>query len=79
MTEDILEDPVGEGSTGLVAEHSEFRVMRYRASTLDEVSKTPSGWHVHRVHIHFCEERCWRGDDRRDEDIASLSNLAEVT
>ncbi|ETW82047.1 hypothetical protein HETIRDRAFT_317658 [Heterobasidion irregulare TC 32-1] len=75
-TENILEDPVGEGGAGLVAE---LGIVRYRASTLNKVSEASCRRHVHRVHIHFGEERRRRCDDWRDQDIACLSNLAEMT
>ncbi|ETW80775.1 hypothetical protein HETIRDRAFT_115944 [Heterobasidion irregulare TC 32-1] len=42
-TENILEDPVGEGGAGLVAEHAELRIVQYQASTLNE--RPPESFH----------------------------------
>jgi hypothetical protein len=36
-------------------------------------------WHVHSVDINFGEERGWCCNYGRDENLASLANLAEVT
>jgi hypothetical protein len=78
-TEDVLIDPVSKHSGGLCSQHTEFGVVGEGTTGLDNILICPGRRHMHSVDVGFGEDRGGSGDDRWDEDLTSLAQLADVT
>ena len=78
LAEDVLEDPITEGLCGLFAEHAEFWVVGKQTAALDDIREPSRVWEVHSVHVHLGEEWGRHCDDRWDDNLSGLAELANV-
>jgi hypothetical protein len=77
-TDEVFEDPIAECLRVFFAKHSKFGVIDKGASTLHNILIASRGWHVHHVDVDFGEERGWGRDGWGNEEISSLSKLADM-
>jgi hypothetical protein len=77
--EDILIDPISEHSGGLCSQHAELGVVGEGTTGLYNILIYSRWQHMHGIDVGFGEDRGGSGDDRWDEDLASVAQLAYMT
>jgi hypothetical protein len=77
--EDILIDPISEHSGSLCSQHAELRVVEEGTASLHNILICSGWWHMYGINVGFGEDRGGSGNDRWDEDLASLAQLAYMT
>jgi len=76
--EDVFEDPITKGLCSLFAEHAEFWVVGKRTAALDDVRESAGVQEMHSVHVHLGEKQGRHCDDRWDNNLSGLAELANV-
>jgi hypothetical protein len=79
LAEDILIDPISEHSGSLCSQHAELGVVGEGTTGFDNILICSRRQHMHGIDIGFGKDRGRNGDNRWDEDLVSLAQLAYMT